>query len=219
MRKIMRQQVGRDQPAGEDRPGDGGEAHDRTEGGEGAAHLLGREDGLDHAEPLRDEQRAEAALQDARGDEHVGRRCDRARDRGQREAGDADDEHAPAAEDVAQATADDHEHGEGERVARGPPLHGGGSAPELAADGRRRDGDDGAVEQVHDLGDEHDGEHDPAPAVGGRLLLLDDVEVGWGGNGGGGHVRAPGRIESGQKVDEHRSLRTTYGTNVVRVKR
>jgi hypothetical protein len=110
------------------------------------------------------------------------------------------DEHAPAAEDVAQATADDHEHGEGEGVARGPPLHGGRAASELAADGRGGDGDDGAVEQVHDLGDEHDGEHDPAPAVGGALVLLrDEVDVGWGRQRRWRTCAGSGRIESGQR--------------------
>ena len=50
-------------------------------------------------------------------------------------------------------------------------------------------------EQVHDLGDEHDGEHNPAPAVGVALLLvLNELEVGGGGNGGGGHVRALLRV-------------------------
>ena len=197
------EQIGGDQPAGEDRAGDGGEAHDRAEGGEGAAHLLGREDRLDHAEPLRDEQRAEAALKDAGGDEDVGRRRQRAGDRGQGEPGDADHEHPSAAEDIAQATADDHEHGEGERVARGPPLHGGGAAAELVADGRRGDGDDGAVEQIHDLGDEHDGEHDPAPAVGGRSRVFGrEVEVGGGGDGGGGH-EADSRGGSKKELNEH----------------
>ena len=84
------EQVGGDEPAREDRPGDGGQAHDRAEGREGAAHLLGREDGLDHAQTLWDEQRTEAALHHAGGDQEVGRRRQRARDRGQREAGDAD---------------------------------------------------------------------------------------------------------------------------------
>ena len=107
----------------------------------------------------------------------VGRRRQRARDRGQREAGDADDEDAPAAEDVAQATADDHEHGEGERVAGRPPLHGGGAAAELVADGRRGDGDDGAVEQIHDLGDEHDARGRPS-ASGRRAARRARREVG-----------------------------------------
>src|SRR3954471_22388870 len=66
IRKIIRQPVPRraavtSQPA-RIGPGDRGHPHDGAERGERAGHLLGREDLLDHAEPLRDEQRAEAAL-------------------------------------------------------------------------------------------------------------------------------------------------------------
>ena len=168
-------------------------------------------------EPLRDEQRAEAALQHAGGDEDVGRRRQRARDRGQREAGDADDEDAAAAEDVAEAAADDHEDGEGERVAGRPPLHGGGAAAQLVADGRGGDGDDGAVEEIHDLGDEHDGEHDPAPAVGGRLVARARGRGRWERRRRWRTLRDSGG--SGERINEHCSLRTLYVTNAVRVKR
>src|SRR4051794_24680850 len=47
--------------------------------------------------PCGTQQRAEAALEHARGDEGVGRRRERARRRREREAGHADEEHAPAA--------------------------------------------------------------------------------------------------------------------------
>ena len=146
-------------------------------------------------------------------DEDVGRRRERARDRGEREAGDADDEDAPAAEDVAEAPADDHEDAEGERVAGGPPLHRRRAAAELGADGRGGDGDDRAVEQIHDLGDEHDREDDPAPAVGGR---------GSGATAGADRRRRRrtyGFLDSRRGAADGQGWRTLFVTNTVRNER
>jgi hypothetical protein len=164
------EEIGRDEPAGEDRPGDRGQPHHRAERRERAAHLLRREDVLDDAEALRDQQRAEAALQHARRDEGLRRGGERAGRRREREARDPDEEDPAAAEHVAEPPSDDEEDAERERVPGGPPLHRGRAAAELGADCGGGDRDHRAVEQVHDLGDQHDGQDDPAPAVGGRVV-------------------------------------------------
>jgi hypothetical protein len=73
------------------------------------------------------------------------------------------------------------------------------------ADGRSGDGDDRAVEEIHDLGDEHDRQDDPAPAVGGRgRFLRGDLAVEVEGSGdGGGHLRELRWVEERNRDDEH----------------
>jgi hypothetical protein len=68
------QEVEVDQAAGEDRARDGRDADDRAEQRVDLRQLLLREDLVEHAEPLGDQDRAEAALKDAAGDEDLGAR-------------------------------------------------------------------------------------------------------------------------------------------------
>lgn len=178
------EQVGAREPAAEDRPGDRRDPHHRAERGERGAELAGREDLLDDPQPLRDEERPERALHGAGRDQRAGARGQRARGGGEREAGHADEEHAAPPEDVAEPAADDEQDAERERVAGRPPLHRGRAGAEVAADHGRRDGDDRAVEQVHDLRGQDDPEDEPAPGVAGRLR----------GGRGGGRVGGVARI-------------------------
>ena len=87
-----------------------------------------------------------------------------------REASGADQEQTAAAEHVAQPGAGDQEHGERERVAGGQPLQGGGAAAERGPDRRAGDVDDRRVHEIHDVGGDHDREHEPAQRVAGGQL-------------------------------------------------
>ena len=64
----------------------------------------------------------------------------------------ADEEHAPAAEQVRGAPAEHQEAGERERVGVDDPLEAGGREAEPVADRRQRDVDDRHVEDDHELG-------------------------------------------------------------------
>ncbi len=164
-------EVGADERTGEDRRSEHGEARCRAEQPGGLAELLVVEDLLQHAEPLRDHQCAEAALQRSEGDEHAHVLAEGAGSREQGESRQAEQEHAAAAEDVTEPGACDQQHGEGQRVGGAQPLDGALSATEVQADGRPRDVDDGGVEQVHGVGSEHDERDDPADAaVAGRRV-------------------------------------------------
>jgi hypothetical protein len=137
------------------------------------------EDLLEQAEALRDHERAEGALQRPEGDEHADGRRGGAGGREQGEPGRADEEQPAAAEDVPESRAGDQQHGKGQGVAGAQPLDGAGPAAEVAVDGGGGDVDDRGVEQVHDIGGQHDGRHDPAQAVGLRAR--------GSGDGGGVH--------------------------------
>jgi hypothetical protein len=141
------------------------------------------EDLLEQAEALRDHERAEGALERPEGDEraHARRGCRSGGE--QREAGRAEEKQAAAAEDVAEPRAGDQQHGKGQGVAGAQPLDGAGAAAEVAVDGGGGDVDDRGVEQVHDVGGQHDGRHDPAQAVGLRARGSSD--------GGGVHEVLP----------------------------
>ena len=163
-------QVGLDQRAGQDRRGEDRETHHRTEGAEHLGHLLVVEDLFEHPESLGDHQRPERALQHPEDDQHRRRRGDRTGRGHHREAGRPDQEQPAAAEHVAEPGAGDQEHGEGQRVAGGQPLQGGGAAAEGGPDRRAGDVDDRRVHEIHDVGGDHDREHEPAHRVAGDRL-------------------------------------------------
>ena len=106
----------------------------------------------------RRQERAERALQRAAGDQHLDARRDRAQQRDDAEAGDADREHAPLAEHVAERAADEDQRPEREQVGVRHPLLAGEPAAEVGADGRQRDVDGGGVEagdeRAHDRRDQ-----------------------------------------------------------------
>ena len=135
MRKIIRQPVpsrsAETSQPGEDRPADGGEPHH----GPNAAN----------APPISDGGKTVLIMPSPCGMSSAPKPPCRTRiairksgDGASAHAADAAvkpaipiDEHALAAEEVAEAAADDHEHAERERVAGRPPLHRGGAAAEL----------------------------------------------------------------------------------------
>ena len=185
-----------DQRAAEHRPEHRAQPDHGAEQAERLADLVGREDLADDPEALRDQERGEQALDQARGDQRAGGGREPAQHRRGSEAGDADQEQAAAAVDVAEPRAGDEADGERQRVAADHPLQPGRAGAEVAADGRRGDVDDHAVEQVHALGGEHHGEDQPALGVAGGL-----------GVGDGGSGRSGGGEDVGHEREssEHRS--------------
>ena len=80
----------------------------------------------------------------------VAARREPAGQRGEREDRDAHDEDEPASVRVGELAADEHEGGEGERVAGDDPLELGQLHAEVALDRRQRDVHDGVVEHDHE---------------------------------------------------------------------
>ena len=163
-------QVGVDEHTGQDRRGQGGQGEHGAEQTEHLGHLVVVERLFDHADALRDHQRAEGALQHPAHDEHADRRS-RGADRGHDgEAGRSDQEQPAASEHVPEPGAGDEEDGERERVAGAEPLQGRVAAAERRADGRSGDVDDRRIHQVHHVGHDDNEEDEPAQRVtgGGR---------------------------------------------------
>ena len=162
-------QIGLHQAAGQDGRREDRETHHRTKGAEDLGHLVFVEDLFEHPESLGDHQRPERTLQHAESDQHSRRWGNGAGCGHHREAGRADQEQTAAAEHIAQSGARDQEHGERERVAGGQPLQGGGAAAEGGSDRRAGDVDDRRVHEIHDVGGDHDREHEPALRVAGGI--------------------------------------------------
>ena len=118
------------------------------------AALAGRERGDDERERARGEQRAERALQRAAGDQQLDARRDGAQHRDDAEAGDAEREDAPLAEDVAERAADQDQRAERQQVGVRDPLLPGQPAAEIVANRGQRDVDRRGVqpgdERAHD---------------------------------------------------------------------
>ena len=171
IRNTSRQPVphrfGVDQRAGEDRRGDRRQSHHRAEGGEHLRHLLLGEDLLDHSEPLRDEQRAER---------RPGATRKVIRNPGEGAAAQAADISVKPAEPMRNSRRRPkmspsrapviEQDGERQRVGGAQPLQRRRPAAEVGADRRAGDVDDRRIHQVHDLGGQNDGEHDPPPRYG-----------------------------------------------------
>ena len=111
------------------------------------------------------EQRAEDALQRAGADEDAEALRGAADRRGDGEAEQAGDEHALAAEEVAEATAEQQQAAEGQGVGGDDPLAAVVGEAERVLGGRQGDVHDRRVEDDHELGDGEHGEDDPAPGV------------------------------------------------------
>ena len=109
-------------------------------------------------------------------DRRLGERAQRAADR---EAGDADQVDAPAAEPVTERSADEDQRGQADQVAVGDPLQLGQGGAEVGADAAQRDVDDRAVEHG-DAGPEGDGDQGE-PAEGGAALEEPVVRLVGGG--------------------------------------
>jgi hypothetical protein len=135
------------------------------------AALLRREVGHDDRQRRRGEQRAGHALKRAGRDEDLDRRRQRARDRGDAERPDAEREHAPLPEDVAQRAADQQQRAERDEVGVGGPLLARQPAAEVLldrgeghVDHRAVDRDDGGAEDGRD-----EDEPLPSSSLGGSL--------------------------------------------------
>ena len=89
----------------------------------------------------------------------------------QPEDGEADQQHASAAEPVGHRAGGEQQAAEGQRVGAGDPLQRGGAAAEVAADGRQRDRQQGVVDHLDEEGQTERGQRDPGRAqrrVGAR---------------------------------------------------
>ena len=145
-------------------------AHERTDGSGDAAEprphahrgrpVIGVERRRDDGQAAGDEQGGAHPLHRAGGDEDPDVRRQAAQDRGGREAGQAQEEHALAAVPVAERAAEQHERAEGDEVGVHHPLQLGGARVEVLRDGGQGDVDDRAVEEG-DPGAEHRREEDP----------------------------------------------------------
>jgi hypothetical protein len=96
-------------------------------------------------------------LGDARGDQQDFVLRQPARQTGQAERHQADNKHAPPAEQVGGPAAEDEQAGERDRVSGHHPLHRVGRHAELALDRGQCDVHDAEIEDDHERGDEDQG--------------------------------------------------------------
>ena len=131
------------------------------------AALVGREGVGDDRERRRHHEGGADALGGATGDQP--RLALREPDEGARQAedDDAEEEHAPAAEDVAQATARDEQHGEAQRVGVDGPFETADRGVQVLLDRGQRDVHDRVVEHDHEQREAHRAEGPPAAVVVG----------------------------------------------------
>ena len=171
--------VGRNDEAGHDGPGEGSARHDRPEHGEHGRHLLSGETGDQDAEALGNQQCAEPALHEPKGDQHGRVDGEATAERGKGEAGDPDEEDTPLPVAVTESPADHEQDTEGEGVARAQPLDQGLTAPDVADDRRGGDVGDRRVHEVEDVGDDDDGQDGlEPPAQAGRIRRLPPASSG-----------------------------------------
>ena len=194
-----------------------GATEDEADRGAGAGHggvdahgavalLAGGEGRGDQGERGRGGDRGADALQDARADHHRLVLGEPAEQRGDREHGDADDEHPAAAEDVAEPAAEQQQAAEGERVGVHHPRQAAPAEAEVGLDVGQRDVHDGAVEHDHQLGAADDGEGEAEPAGSRRCRLgRRGRELACGGGGHG--VRS----SRSKKVGKSRGVRRDCG--------
>ena len=142
-------------------------AGDRAEDAEGTGAFLrdgegGREDG----EGGRSEERPEDALKGAGGDEQLERGSSTAECGSDGEADEADDEGALATHEVGEATAEEQEAPEGERVGGDDLLALTVREAEVCLRGGQGDVHDGRIKDDHQLGEADDDQRQPAATVG-----------------------------------------------------
>jgi hypothetical protein len=148
--------------------GHGGDAEGQRVGGEGAGAVLALVGHAEDRQDLRHEQRRRDALGHARRDERAGAGSDAARGRGQREEGQADGEHPPATDLVAEAPGRDEPGGEGQAVGRDDPLDGARAGVQVGLRRGHGDVDDEEVEDDHRRPGQDDGQRRPAAPRAGR---------------------------------------------------
>ena len=145
----------------------GAAARERTVDAEGLRPLLAvGERHRDEGEGRGREDRREEALQSAGREQHGRVHRDAGEGAREGEAGEADDEHPLAPGVVGDATAQEQQAAEGERVGRDDPLPVGVADAEVLLDRRQCDVHDRAVQHHHELRDGDDEERLPAPRIG-----------------------------------------------------
>ena len=152
---------GVDQPAADERTERGDDRAQARPRPDGSGPVAGPERGRDHGQAPRHQQGRRRALQQAGDDEEVGRRRRRAQRRRHGEPREADDEHPPAAVEVAEGTAEDEQGAEGQQVGRQDPLELREAGAEVGRDRGQGRVDDRRVEEGH-AGAEDGGGEDPA---------------------------------------------------------
>ena len=167
------------QPAGDDRAEHGRQPDRRAHRRERLAHVLRGEQLADQAERLRHHHRGGQPLQRPGRDEGLAGRRERAPDRRDHEAGQAEQHHPAAAEQVAEPRAGHQADRQREGVRRRDPLQGRGAHRQVGADRRGGDVDDRRVEDVEDGRGEDDREADPrrAPRVAARVEAVRRLAV------------------------------------------
>jgi hypothetical protein len=128
--------------------------------------LLGREHHLGDRQHLRRHHRPADPLDDAGCDQHLdigGHAADR---RGEREAADAEHEHALLADDVAIASEGQQAEREGQDIAGHHPFDAALGRAEVGAHAGQRDIDDGDVDHIHEAGQQQHGHRHPAAFMG-----------------------------------------------------
>lgn len=156
------QEIERNQDAAQRLPDHRGQAEHRAIKAEGERFLRFRENRLHRGERLRGHHRRRHALQCAPGDQRPGRPGEAAQRRGGGKADQAEEEHAAAAIQVAEAPAGDQRHGVERGVSGNDELLGGGRRGQFRPDRGKRDIDDEEIERWQERADQQDREHEPA---------------------------------------------------------
>jgi hypothetical protein len=153
--------VGLHQHAADQLPADRGQPEDDAVDAD-RAHAIGTAvDDADDRQHLRAEQGGGEPLDEARNDQHGRARSQAAGGGRQGEEGEAEREHAPAAELVAEATGGDEEGGEGQAVAGDDPFDRAGAGVQIALHRGHGDVDDEEVQHDHEGAREDDGQGGP----------------------------------------------------------
>ena len=165
------EEVGADQQAADDRAGDGGEAGTQTEQRESLALFFGREGDLGNGEHLRGHAGAGEALQHPRHDQPLDRGREAAKGRGEREGGNTDEEHAGAADDVAEPPERQEAEREAQDIGGDDPFDLGRVGAEVLLQAGQGYVDDGDVDEIHEAGEQQHGKRHPAAGIGVGLGL------------------------------------------------
>ena len=157
-----------EQQAAEDRADRDADADGGGPDADGPGPLLRLEDVGDDRQRLRHHRRAAQAHRRAGRDQLVGRVRVGGQQRAEAEQGEADHEHALAADAVADHPEGEQQAGEDERVGVDRPLElglAGAEAAGRAGDGLERDVENGVVDDDGEQPDDEHAEDDPSPAL------------------------------------------------------
>lgn len=149
------------QPAAEERADGGHAGHDRAPDTEGDGAIFSTEGGVDDGQRRGQDHGAAEALDGAGSNEEACRSGTRGNETASDEDGDAGEEDAAAAVNIAQLAEGEKEGGEDDGVEARHPLGVGKCEAEGFDDARKGDADDGAVEDNEAQSGGEDAEGDP----------------------------------------------------------